>query len=764
MNMVVGQTQAIQLLDQNGVPITNPTWSIADPSIAAIVPPVNQGDPTLLQANAIGNTTLTGTSPDNRTGTAQVSVLAGTSLPIGTVQWEVPSLTSSPGGPGITNIVQSLRIDDTTPDFYVFDQGANGGSGAFRAFTADGQQKWMFTPSAPPNEELALLSGDDQGGFIYLRDDSSDQMMLGRVDENGNPSWLLSAPGIALIAAPNVAIHPDGTIYFVQPDYLNTGKSPTAVVALDGTSGQIKFAIPLPTGSFTGTDYTLLDDPAGGNGGDGYPAVGGQYCTPGTSTAAPTTASFGKLTISSDGTVYLPISTLTLSYDAMPCDPSPDPNHPGYPHLVKLPTDGMSSVTSYLQVMVIHSDGTYSLRQLDSTSSSGPGNGAELGPSGAFANGLTGNGATPDGNGGTLLALNNSGGSVPSAFYHDTGSAVSKLNLSFNPAGEILTGEDGTAYLSGTTTGSRATGAIAAINTSSNTINWTDSLSTTGNLQQLLAVPAAGGVIFEDAAGHLNTTDPNGVITPLFRGSNGTDAGPTNTTNANYWTLGTWFASLNDGSAGAVIGNNTPFADSERAELGGNAQKQSKPPVCHVLRCVLAPASDITIPNKFVPNVQVREVRYEVFSLKNGILIPLVGDSRIRATKIAVLETNPTNTSTLICDWNTVRYTPECKSPNSIDGPGQYTDDYTAGNTGINTVTQQFVVDRGFVPIYWPCHEASCPTFPTNTWYPAWSQNATVNPSNPDGAFILQNNPDMSTGAGASCQGGCSVRQPDGTP
>jgi hypothetical protein len=567
--MVVGQTQAIQLLDQNGAPFTNPTWSISNPSIASIIPPVNQGDPTLIQATAIGNLTVTGTSPDGRTGTAQVAILSGTSLPVGTVQWEIPSLSS--GTQGIANIVQSLRIDDTTPDFYVLDWGANGGSGAFRALTADGQQKWMFTPSAPSGEELALLAADDQGGFIYQRDDWSDLPMIGRVDENGNQTWLLSAPGIAS----NVAIHPDGTIYLVQQDYLNTGHSPTAVVALDGTTGQVKFAIPIPTGTSTGADFTYMNEPNGGSGGDGYPLTGGMYCTPGTAVAPQNGASkFGTLTISSDGTVYLPIGTSSGSIDAMPCDASPDPSHPGFPHLVKS-TDGVSTASSYLQVMAIHSDGTYSLRQLDSTSASvsGIGNGN---PGVLFA--VTGiGGATPDGNGGTLVAVNNldvSSTNPPSAFYHDTGSAVTKLNLAFNPTGEILTGEDSTAYLAGPNPSPSTTGAIAAIDTASNTINWT--LSLPSGSPQLIAVPSAGGVVFQDQASHLSSTDPNGVISPLFPGSGGTDAAPLNTTNANYWTLGTWFASLGDGGLASLAGNNTFIAAAERPMTGGSQKKDSR--------------------------------------------------------------------------------------------------------------------------------------------------------------------------------------------
>ncbi len=554
MNMHVGQTQPIQLLDKNGVPFNNPTWSIGNPSIAAIVPPANQGDPTLIQANATGNTTLTGTSSDGRTGSAQVSILAGTAIPIGTVQWEVPSFNTGFGG--IVQVVQSLRIDDTTPDFYLLDSSGNGDN-TIRAFTADGQQKWTFTPSAEP-DTLGILAADDQGGLIYKMDDSfSDVPFLGRVDQTGTPTWLRAGSW-----GGRIAIHPDGTIYFVQSWPAPAGISPSSVVALDGTTGQTKFTIPLPTSTWTTANESLLYDPNGGTSGNGYP-IWGYYCTPGTSIGPlPEPYRVGYSSISSDGTVYIPISTSVQSFDVMPCDSTPDLHHPGYPHLVQ--STNLVTASSVLQVLVIHADGSYSFRQLDSTSS------ALFESSSVFAR------ATPDGNGGMLLAVDNSSASVPSTFYHDDGSAVAKLTLTINPKSEILTGEDGTAYVSGTTSG--GSGAILAINTASNTINWT--ASPPGGLylnDGLLAVPATGGVVFQDASGHLNITDPNGVITPLFPGSGGTDAGPVNTGNANYWTLGTWFASLSDGGFGAIAGNNIFLSASQRPVKGGSEKQDSKP-------------------------------------------------------------------------------------------------------------------------------------------------------------------------------------------
>lgn len=598
LNMIVGQTQAVQLLDQNGVAITNPTWSIANSSIATIIAPVNQGDPTLLQANAIGNTTLTGTSTaDNRTGTAQVSILAGTSLPIGTVQWEIPSL----GTYGIANIVQSLRIDDNTPDFYVLDQGANGGNGAIRTFTADGQQKWMFTA---PAGFAGNLIADDQGGVLYQAFAAANYTgyNLARLDENGNQTWSWTNPNFP---ASNIAIHPDGTIYFVQPDYLNLGNSPFAVVALDGTTGQTKFAIPLPTLPWTSVDSSLLNDPNGGPGDDGYPLVG-TYCTPGTKSPPTYPAPYfgsrsyanANLTVSSDGKVYLPFGIGTVQYDAMPCDSSPDPHHPGFPHLVKT-TDGTFTDVSYLKVMVINSDGSYSIRQLDSSS------GTDTGAQGATVPDFFGDNyfgpATPDGQGGTLLAGSTEIPSVLPVFYHDTGSTVTKLNLPVNPGGEILTGEDGTAYLGGSdpTTG---VAEMLAINTTSNSINWTAPLS--AGLSQLLAVPAAGGIIFQDHAGHLNVTDPNGVISPLFPGSNGTDAGPVNTANANYWTQRSWIASLSDGGMAPIAGNFADLAVSQRPRQQGNAQAQSSPQI---------------------PNIMTVVPFYYAYNLTTGAPVPLTG-------------------------------------------------------------------------------------------------------------------------------------------
>src|SRR5207245_9609025 len=57
--LLVGNTRTIQLLDENGAIISNPMWTFGNGSIAEIIPPQNPGDPMLLQADAVGTTTLT---------------------------------------------------------------------------------------------------------------------------------------------------------------------------------------------------------------------------------------------------------------------------------------------------------------------------------------------------------------------------------------------------------------------------------------------------------------------------------------------------------------------------------------------------------------------------------------------------------------------------------------------------------------------------------------------------------------------------------
>jgi uncharacterized protein (TIGR03437 family) len=545
VTMLVGQTRSMQLLDQNGSLVNNPTWTFDNSAIAEILPPANPGDPLLLQADSVGTTTVTAIYGD-RTGVATISVLAaGTSFPIGTVQWSLPSL----GSYGMSKSVQSLRVDDNTPDLYVEDDGAYGGFGAIRALNADGSHKWIWPPAPSDNSPL-LIAADNQGGAFYLVIQSTPGPFdtfcyYGRADQNGNETWQYQASN----CQDDYTINADGTIFLVEPDFQAT--LTTTVVALDPATGQIKFTIPMPA------NY--------------YP---------------------GLMSSSSDGNVYLPFQT---NVD--------------------------------LQLMVIHSDGSYSTQQVDSTSE------------GASSR------AIPDGQGGVLLTT-----SYPStgALYHTSPSATSKFALPFSPTpparygnsftDTMLLGEDGTAYIvtSSPYPSTIPGDGLAAVDTNTGAVKWT--AASPGEFSNLGTVTSDGSLAFQytlpsDFSQHQALASSTGQLSTLFVNPvNGSDAGPVLAQSVapilpSYWTFGTWDVFQNDGSFAAMTGPHSSLASSEAAEAGANAQKQHAPSFCHRSHCALIVDGDSTTQQNGGPAVRV--VTYRLASLKQGNISLIKGPHEI---------------------------------------------------------------------------------------------------------------------------------------
>lgn len=560
MTMLVGGSQAIQLLDENGVLLTGVNWSLDKPSVGEIVPPVGS-EPTLLQADSVGMATLVGTY-GSRTGTAQVTVLGVGSLPAGAVQWDVPSL----GAGGISAVVQSVPVDDNTPDLYVEDDGI----GTIRALTAGGQQKWMW-PSSQSDAYPILLAADNQGGALYFANqDNPNQYDIycyfGRVDETGNESWQYQETN----CWEDYTFGPDGTIYLLEPSFQNNDT--VVLTALDPSNGHTKFNVTVP-GSGQNTlfiDGTFMYDP---NDQSDY-----LYCTPGTSgiTTTNTFADYGSMSADENGNVYIPFTVTNTIQDSMPCDPSPDPNHPGFPHRV-LPTDGTWTANGSLQVLVVHPDGSYSTEQADSYSASGNGD----------------SGSTPDYDGmGRAVSDGQGGVLLPDAdqqvLYHISSSGTSKVSLPivpglvFGPSDPDPLVFDGneTAYLSG---GIADAGAVTAVDIVTNTVKWT--VSNVG--RPVLSTVISNGSLALDyeASDGIRTAmiDSNGNLAPLFASpSDGSDVGPAFPPSygphvATYWGSGIWNGNLSDHSLAAIAG---PDIGPELMAYGiasGDKQRAHKP-------------------------------------------------------------------------------------------------------------------------------------------------------------------------------------------
>ncbi len=702
--LTVGQTRSMQLIDENGVLITNATWSFDDPSIAEIVPPANPGDPTLLQADAVGTTNFVATYGD-RTGIAKITVLpAGTAFPVGTVQWSVPPL----GSFGISKTVQSLRIDENTPDLYAEDDGAYGGNGSIRALTADGQQKWVW-PSTNQDKFPLLVAADDQGGAVYFANqDTPNQFQsscyFGRVDQTGNESWQYQESN----CREDYAIAPDGTIFLVEDAFQNTDT--TVVTALDPLTGQVKFTVPIPGSSqvTTGADAT--------QGLDANRPQGLVYCTPGTpgSTVTATLAVHGSISISADGNLYIPFTKNTEFTDAEPCDSSPDPNFPNFPHLVG-PNDGSWSASAALQMMIIHHDGSYSTQQLDANAASGTGMTAS-GTAGFFGMGR----AISDGQGGALLTL-----SAPPALYHASSGGATKFGLPITPdappgddlfgADSMLLGEDGTAYIVGSSSEEAPVDTVAAVDSSSGAVKWTAS---PGLHPKLSSVTSDGSLAFQyslpDFSVHSAFASPTGQLSPLFANPDNSDAGPATAETfglhvPSELTLGSWFAYEPDLSLSALVGRFAPMAGSERSESRGNAQNQGKPPLCHVRHCVLFVSSDLIVPPP-TPPIE-RDVVYQLATFENNLIKPIDAPHEI------ILFEERIAGSARICD------TPYCSNRDDsiLLDHAQFKDALSVQFGSSSESWQKFFVDRGLMKVFWKQ--------PDGTFYGAFRQNAKVTPA-----------------------------------
>src|SRR2546429_317312 len=228
VNMLPTDRQPLQLLDAAGVVVADVAWSIVDASVVELVSG-DDGEPTLLVAKAVGQTRIVATS-QGRSAYAEVTVFSSGTRPDGIMRWAAPAL---PGArQDLSKIVQSLRVDDGTPDLYV-------GDGArIRAFNQDGQEKWVW-PVAEDPRSVQLLAGDDRGGAVVLAADANDNSII-CLDSKGHQAWAYHlAPQFKLS---DYAIDRTGLVYLVE----DQKQGPSQVVGLDPDTGQPKFIVSVP--------------------------------------------------------------------------------------------------------------------------------------------------------------------------------------------------------------------------------------------------------------------------------------------------------------------------------------------------------------------------------------------------------------------------------------------------------------------------------------------------------------------------------------
>ncbi|MBI3662842.1 MAG: Ig-like domain-containing protein [Acidobacteria bacterium] len=278
MTLLVGETREMEVVDELGRPRSGVSWTVSNPAVLE----VTTATTTTLKALAAGEVTLSA-SLQGQTAQAHVTVFAGTALPPGTVRWSV-----EPAPDFVTARIVQAQPAENAPDVYAVETSPFGGT-LVRALSIDGRQRWQSLAAAP-SEYLVKAVSDTQGGLLLQFQGSSYIIRLDPV--SGQQSWRYDSPGQITL---DWAVHPDGSIYFVEfaNDY-----SSSSLVALHGDTGAEKLRVPIPRSA----SFTLNTD-----------------CFAGQTFGSEFASESGPPMIAPDGSVYLQVSVLQDYFDYEPC-------------------------------------------------------------------------------------------------------------------------------------------------------------------------------------------------------------------------------------------------------------------------------------------------------------------------------------------------------------------------------------------------------------------------------------------------------------
>src|ERR1039458_936704 len=248
-----GNTHTIQALSPAGQSVTGLNWACSDTTVVNL----STDNPPILTALAAGHVTITA-----GTASADVTVSAG-ALALGTVIW------SNPGdGSGVTNIVPAVPSTSGVADVF-----ASQNDATVQAIASDGTTAWTADVSQAVQywgPGGAGVVPDFQGGLVVLG-----QSSIWKLDGITGQAYPAYAPdeGWGLYYDQGdrpyspVVVHPDGTIFAIQQNYVSWGDpdgTPYSVIGINPITGTLKFSLPLPTDFNSMPNYSLIIA------GDGY--------------------------------------------------------------------------------------------------------------------------------------------------------------------------------------------------------------------------------------------------------------------------------------------------------------------------------------------------------------------------------------------------------------------------------------------------------------------------------------------------------------
>jgi alpha-tubulin suppressor-like RCC1 family protein len=269
VTLVPDMTRKISVADDYGQEPPSVTWESSDTDVVQVT---GSGASATLTAVAIGTATITATS-GLLTATAEISVITGLAFS-SSVVWAVPALP----GYVVSDVIES-EIGPEGYTFYSVENSTSGGNAVIRALDEDGVQRWQLT--VPGSQNGAYAGADTSGGILIGTENAV--MRIGGSGEN----WRIEG-GLG----PSVQ-SPDGTIFYI--DGFNS-----AVVTMDGKTGQVKSRTTLPTTSYRHRNMEC--------------SIGWDSVSEGVP------AEIGVLQVDGNNNAYLQLRTQHIDYDTLPCD------------------------------------------------------------------------------------------------------------------------------------------------------------------------------------------------------------------------------------------------------------------------------------------------------------------------------------------------------------------------------------------------------------------------------------------------------------
>jgi len=215
VSMVVGNSRTLQAVDSTGNTLTGLAWSSSDTTVISL----STDDPPILTALQPGTVTITAGA-----ASADVTVYAGPTLPLGTTIWSHPG-----DGSGVSAIMPAVPSDTGIADVFVVNN-----SGNIQAIASDGSVAW--TKNVPVNDYPYFVP-DFQGGLVVL--DTGYQTLYRLDGLTGQASATFGTYDD--LGFP--AVHTDGTIFITDRTYdPNTGSSTgSSLAGIDPSTLQPKF-------------------------------------------------------------------------------------------------------------------------------------------------------------------------------------------------------------------------------------------------------------------------------------------------------------------------------------------------------------------------------------------------------------------------------------------------------------------------------------------------------------------------------------------